>query len=106
MTRLEKPTLKYDNHTCNCGPCIEIPRLYVESKPIVDLKDHHTCECLPCGSNLDSLVDAGVINDLRANHTCGCDPCEYNQKEVAAYSVKLLAEIGQEALLKQIGQSK
>lgn len=105
INMVDKPTLRYADHTCNCGPCIEIPRLYVDGNPIVDLRDHHTCECDPCEANLTALVDTGVIEDLKGDHTCGCDPCEYNQGLLAPYSLALREEIGQEALLAQIGRS-
>jgi len=82
---------------------LALGRFHLEAKPIVDMKDHHTCECDPCEDNLTALVNTGVITDLREDHTCGCDPCAYNQKAIAPYSQALVADIGKEALLAQIG---
>ena len=71
------------DHTCNCGPCIEVPKLFQENKDISALKDHHTCDCDACIANIGALVDTKAIATLKEDHTCGCSACTDIQKSLA-----------------------
>ena len=72
------------NHTCSCGACIEIPKLFLEEKPVFDLKEHHTCDCEACITNISAIVDTKSIKELREDHTCECDPCTVDQRNLAS----------------------
>ena len=73
-------------HTCNCGACIEVPKLFLERKSTSDLRDHHTCGCGACTANINAIVDAGSIVSLRRDHSCHCQACTDVQTELAADS--------------------
>ena len=80
--KMETITLN-PNHSCNCGACIEIPKLFIVEKAMSELRDHHTCECDACISNLNSIVDTKSITNLKEDHTCQCDACTEDQKKLA-----------------------
>ncbi len=68
-----------DNHTCNCGACIEIPKLLAEGMDASMLLGHHTCTCQACIENLQRIVSEERVS-VQTDHTCGCDACMANQE--------------------------
>jgi len=68
------------NHTCNCGACIEMPKLFLEGKPVDGLRSHHTCLCDACVANL--YFDGKDVSGMRDEHTCGCDACIGNTNSI------------------------
>ena len=79
----EDMTILAEEHTCNCGACIEIPILFLENKAVSDLREHHTCNCGACIANINAIVDSNAIENLREDHTCDCDACTDNQGKMA-----------------------